>query len=80
MRVSSSARKSGKYFFTKNLISADRLKALDSDIKALMKAYQGKPPVTMVQRLVYAAIGSAGSVVTGGVGAVRDRDLGGREQ
>ena len=53
------------------MISADRLKALDSDIKALMKAYQGKPPVTMVQRLVYAAIGSAGSNYIGGDGRER---------
>jgi hypothetical protein len=45
-----------------------RLKALDSDIKGLLKAYAGKPPVTLVQRHIFAAIGSAGSNYIGGDG------------
>jgi cell division septum initiation protein DivIVA len=47
------------------MISADRLKALDSDVKALMKAYAGKPPVTMVQRLILAAVATGGSNYVG---------------
>jgi len=48
------------------MISPERLKALDSDVKSLMKAYAGKPPVTLVQRHIYAAIGSSGSNYIGG--------------
>jgi hypothetical protein len=50
------------------MISPERLKALDSDIKGLLKAYAGKPPVTLIQRHIYAAIGSAGSNYIGGDG------------
>lgn len=47
------------------MIPADRLKALDSDIRGLLKAYAGKPPVSLVQRHIYAAIGSLGSNLVG---------------
>jgi hypothetical protein len=50
------------------MISPERLKVLDSDVKGLMKAYAGKPPVTLVQRHIFAAIGSAGSNYIGGDG------------
>ena len=50
------------------MISPERLKALDSDVKSLMKAYAGKPPVTLIQRHIFAAIGSAGSNYVGGDG------------
>lgn len=47
------------------MLSAERMKALDSDVKALMKAYAGKPPVTMVQRLILAAVATGGSNYVG---------------
>ena len=47
------------------MIPADRLKALDSDIKGLLKAYAGKPPVSLVQRHIFAAIGTLGSNLVG---------------
>jgi len=36
------------------------MKALTKDVEGLLKAYSGKPPVTMVQRLINGAIASAG--------------------
>jgi cell division septum initiation protein DivIVA len=48
------------------MLPPERLKALDSDIKGLLKAYNGKPPVTLVQRHIFAAIGSAGANYIGG--------------
>jgi hypothetical protein len=47
------------------MLDPARMKALDSDVKALMKAYAGKPPVTMVQRLVLAAIATGGGNYVG---------------
>lgn len=43
------------------MLSPDRMKALDSDIKGLLKAYAGKPPVTLAQRFILAAIATGGS-------------------
>jgi cell division septum initiation protein DivIVA len=47
------------------MIAPDRLKALDSDIKGLLKAYAGKPPVTLAQRFILAAISTGGSNYVG---------------
>jgi hypothetical protein len=48
-----------------NMIAPDRLKALDSDIKGLLKAYAGKPPVTLAQRFILAVISTGGSNYVG---------------
>jgi cell division septum initiation protein DivIVA len=41
------------------MLTPERFKALESDVQGLLKAYSGKPPVTMVQRLINGAIASA---------------------
>jgi len=47
------------------MLNPDRMKALAKDVEGLLKAYSGKPPVTMVQRLVNGAIASAGGNYVG---------------
>lgn len=48
-----------------SMLTPDRMKALTKDVEGLIKAYSGKPPVTMVQRLISGAIASSGSNMIG---------------
>jgi hypothetical protein len=41
------------------MLAPERVKALTKDVEGLIKAYNGKPPVSFVQRLVNGAIASA---------------------
>lgn len=41
------------------MLSPDRMKALDGDVQRVLKAYKGKEALTLVQRHIIAAIGSA---------------------
>lgn len=47
------------------MLPPDRMKALTKDVEGLIKAYSGKPPVTMVQRLILGAVASAGGNYVG---------------
>ena len=47
------------------MLTPDRMKALTKDVEGLLKAYSGKPPVTLVQRLINGAIASAGGNYVG---------------
>jgi hypothetical protein len=41
------------------MLPPERMKALTQDVERLLKSYRGKPPLTLVQRHIYAAIGGA---------------------
>lgn len=47
------------------MLAPERMKALTKDVEGLLKAYSGKPPVTMVQRVINGAIASAGGNYVG---------------
>lgn len=47
------------------MLTPDRMKALESDVQGLIKAYSGKPPVTLVQRLILGAVASGGGNYVG---------------
>lgn len=43
------------------MLSPERMKALDTDVRRLLKAYEGPERLSLVQRHIIAAIGSAGA-------------------
>ena len=47
------------------MLTPDRMKALTKDVEGLLRAYSGKPPVTMVQRLILGAVASGGGNYVG---------------
>jgi len=50
------------------MISPQRLEALKSDVESVLKAYNGKTRLTLVQRHIIGALGSAGPGYFGGTG------------
>lgn len=43
------------------MLSPARMGALNADVERLLRSYRGKPPVTLLQRHIIAALGSAGA-------------------
>jgi hypothetical protein len=44
------------------MLSPERLAALNKDVEGLLRAYNGKPPITLVQRLILGAVAGGGNV------------------